>query len=469
MMEKIDFQMFIQNEKTIVILDNCTILDLYRYSPEVSKSLLNVFNSVKSKLWLPQQVYDEFSENKESVFSEQFNQFKNIATQVNQKTKTMDDGLSKSFFVAKNFYYPQVNHLENLVKQKIAELKSIAETYEKNISESIAKEKEYQLSNEPNKFVEDLLNNRQVGPGFSKFEKISIYSEGNIRYKLEYPPGYKDSEKDTGNKCDTRKFGDLILWKELLKKAKDKQAPILFVTSDVKEDWWSLDSNGNIQTMHQLLSEEFQEYTGMAKEKFLMLTTGDFFELMVQMIEQATGSYKMNELISVYSLNKDIIASKLFNDSYGAHDLIDLLELNYYFANSGELQDCVSDIIQDVDVRDVLNFEIEDTVFYNDDDSIIYELLPTLLVDIEISSPAIEDLTIAYRYDVDLSFKIKITIPKKTIEEIVKENPQPIIRNLDQDEFLLVDEAIFEFYDLSITSCIETLNPFDDHIDESDN
>ena len=73
------------------------------------------YNFTKNKIYCE---YDEFSENKESVFSEQFNQFKNIATQVNQKTKTMDDGLSKSFFVAKNFYYPQVNHLENLVKQK---------------------------------------------------------------------------------------------------------------------------------------------------------------------------------------------------------------------------------------------------------------------------------------------------------------------------------------------------------------
>ena len=90
MMEKIDFQMFIQNEKTIVILDNCTILDLYRYSPEVSKSLLNVFNSVKSKLWLPQQVYDEFSENKESVFSEQFNQFKNIASVLFQQQNNLE-------------------------------------------------------------------------------------------------------------------------------------------------------------------------------------------------------------------------------------------------------------------------------------------------------------------------------------------------------------------------------------------
>jgi len=39
------------------------------------------------------------------------------------------------------------------------------------------------------------------------------------------------------------KFGDLIIWKEMIEKAKAEKRPIIFVTDDGKSDWWHIHSS----------------------------------------------------------------------------------------------------------------------------------------------------------------------------------------------------------------------------------
>lgn len=38
-----DFDNFMMDMNPIIVLDNCSILDLYRHSPDTSKSLLKVY------------------------------------------------------------------------------------------------------------------------------------------------------------------------------------------------------------------------------------------------------------------------------------------------------------------------------------------------------------------------------------------------------------------------------------------
>ena len=52
-------------------------------------------------------------------------------------------------------------------------------------------------------------------------------------------------------------YGDLILWFQIIDYAKEKKCPIIFVTNDVKEDWWQQEKDDKTKDTprHELLYE----------------------------------------------------------------------------------------------------------------------------------------------------------------------------------------------------------------------
>jgi hypothetical protein len=63
----------------------------------------------------------------------------------------------------------------------------------------------------------------KVGEGFSRKELDDIYKSGEKRYENNVPPGYKDKAKPgyyaVGDRELIRKFSDLVLWKEIIRKS----------------------------------------------------------------------------------------------------------------------------------------------------------------------------------------------------------------------------------------------------------
>src|SRR5205807_1363558 len=86
----------------------------------------------------------------------------------------------------------------------------------------------------------------------------AIRKEGEDRYAKKIPPGFEDAKKASEG---GDKFGDLIIWKEMIEKAKTDQRPIIFVTDDGKSDWWYV-HHGKKVGPHPELVEEFLGTTG---------------------------------------------------------------------------------------------------------------------------------------------------------------------------------------------------------------
>jgi hypothetical protein len=59
------------------------------------------------------------------------------------------------------------------------------------------------------------------------------YVEAEQRFRLKIPPGFRDEAKE-----DYKKYGDVVLWLQLLDHAKDSGTNIIFVTAESKTDWW---------------------------------------------------------------------------------------------------------------------------------------------------------------------------------------------------------------------------------------
>jgi hypothetical protein len=100
-----------------------------------------------------------------------------------------------------------------------------------------------------------------------------VYKEGEDRYKLRLPPGFKDSNK--GSDPNPNKiYGDLIIWKQIMEKARKDKHDIIFITDDRKEYWWHIFSGKTIGPRPEL-RQEFQTQT---KQRFYMYQADRFME-----------------------------------------------------------------------------------------------------------------------------------------------------------------------------------------------
>lgn len=98
----------------------------------------------------------------------------------------------------------------------------------------------------------------KVGAKPSAERIAAIHKEGNDRYAKKIPPGFEDAKKaaEGGDK-----FGDLVIWMEMIEKAKSDKRPVIFVTDDGKSDWWHI-HRGRKMGPHPALIEEFLATTG---------------------------------------------------------------------------------------------------------------------------------------------------------------------------------------------------------------
>ncbi|MGA4989231.1 PIN-like domain-containing protein [Nonomuraea bangladeshensis] len=80
--------------------------------------------------------------------------------------------------------------------------------------------------------------------------------------KSKFPPGYKDKGKSNSG-GDDRATGDFILWEQVLREADRRETDVLFVTGDVKEDWWRKE-HGEACGPRLELVQEMKDRTGQS-------------------------------------------------------------------------------------------------------------------------------------------------------------------------------------------------------------
>lgn len=114
----------------------------------------------------------------------------------------------------------------------------------------------------------------KVGKECSSEELKELRKEGEVRYSKQIPPGYCDAKKAKEN-TDNNSYGDLILWKQILKYALEKNKDIIFVSHDQKEDWWFKPKGKTIGPRYEL-RKEFKEKTN---QNFYMYTMESFLEI----------------------------------------------------------------------------------------------------------------------------------------------------------------------------------------------
>ncbi len=325
--------------KAVFIFDANVILDLYRLPEDARKDLLKILENeiLKTRIWLPFQAMLEFITNRLDAISDQKNKFYKVRSILEGSIKKIEEihgelvkNLDDLQLKKRHSVINPDNHIDkDLFKDAIHKLS-------KFISELDKLEKEQVDVNDTDPLQKRVLKifEKCVGLGFSKEKLDEIYKEGEQRYKDERPPGYKDTSKNGfvmfEDKKIVRKYGDLIIWKEIINKAVDENLEfIVMVTGDVKDDWWESKRGRKIGPRFELRNEIY--FGAPSVKLFHMYDTANFMShaskyLNIQVKEESINETKnLEKLVGtedrfLQNYQKEFLS--LLNEAYGsAYDL----------------------------------------------------------------------------------------------------------------------------------------------------
>jgi hypothetical protein len=245
-----------------IVIDTNVLLSLFRFKHSTSMEVLNVLEQLAEKLWMPFQIGHEFHENRFNVIS--------AAEQAYSKIdQALDKGLSDALTHLRKLEGDYRIHPVLSVAERIEALQGFFMEQRTSI-EALKKEHppERTLAVILDRVTE--LYKGRVGDSLSKDEVQKLTIEGKRRYDAKIPPGYKDCDKD-----DSKRYGDLSIWMQIIKFASAKKRPVIFVTEDIKEDWWHRIAGKTIGPRPELRREMYQE----AGVPFYMYTLTGFLEL----------------------------------------------------------------------------------------------------------------------------------------------------------------------------------------------
>lgn len=293
-MEYKEFEGLIKHSEVRIIIDTNILLDLVRYPIYMSKNILEIFNKCIDLLWMPYQVFNEYESNKNKVFGDYKKKYQHFQNDLLNCAGNFEKNIKKILDSGNRYNYHGLEDLEYHINKSLDILRNNIKNYKNSIGTefSLTQEDNPEIIHEIEDLVKKLKDNEQTGKKLKIQEEINLIKEGEIRYKYKIPPGYKDTEKS-----DISKFGDLFIWKEIIEFSKNQPyKTILFITNDLKEDWWELGKNNKISKINSSLKREFDENCKDASIEFFSLD--EFYKLASQL-------YNLNNYQVYINLNRD--------------------------------------------------------------------------------------------------------------------------------------------------------------------
>lgn len=283
-----DLKTLLENDGYVVVLDTCVLLRVYGYSPEFSQFALACLREVSDHVVLPATVDLEYGRQHKKEFAKMERRVASAGDIVRSQVESARRKVLAACDQLVRLQYPEVDVLRGGLEDALDEaLRTVEQFYADRPALDLTSRawggKDHLLG-----FVEGLRRNGQVLPAASQEDIYRWCDEGKARYgkKDPVPPGFKDAK----NKDGVRKYSDLIIWKEVLHYAKDNRRNVVFVTDDMKADWWESDGSGGI-TFHSELVKEFgrtgQGVAGMTAQEFFENISSSYGVERTDIVEEA--------------------------------------------------------------------------------------------------------------------------------------------------------------------------------------
>jgi hypothetical protein len=139
---------------------------------------------------------------------------------------------------------------------------------------------------------------RGVGDPLPDDELVAAKKEARQRMIDRRPPGWRDANKRENP------GGDYLIWRETLREAKRRGVNVLFVTGDVKDDWWWRE-HGEAKGPLPELAHEMRQMAGvrlfMLRPESLLVHAGDILGIRVSDDTVQDAKRVTDELTRSYS------------------------------------------------------------------------------------------------------------------------------------------------------------------------
>lgn len=260
--------------EAVFSFDANVLLNLYRFTEDSRTILLNVLGKIKDRVWLTYQAAQEFHDNRCEVAMGQPRIYGEIVTILENAIKEIEKRFRRiHLFRDTELSKTVVSDLKVLVG-KMYVMKKKHPNYEEN---DILQE-----------FLAGLFQGK-VGSPYSVEEFDSKCREAAKRFEKKIPPGYEDDGDKS--KPGQKRFGDAIIWFQLMDHAKTISKPIIFLTDDDKDDWWLRVNGKRIGPRPELL----QEFLHETKQRCHIYSTDLFLELARSYLDVAIEQKTIDE------------------------------------------------------------------------------------------------------------------------------------------------------------------------------
>lgn len=291
------------DEPAIVTVDTNVLLNLYRYKKETSEELIELLEDFGEQLWIPHQVALEFARSRPSVIIEQRQAFSKLLQVIEKEMEELPIRLQANQSRSEHPTLRIGRYAEQLaeyLEQLRQEVKTEEEAYPNYLRDG-----DPILSR-----LEALFENR-VGEAPTVEELECFTAEAKERYEKKIPPGYEDADKS-----EDRRYGDFILWRQILAHVAEEKKGVILVTDERKEDWW-WKVHGETVGPQPRLRADIKEAAGVA---FHMYSSDWFMQVAAEHLKRKANEAAVTEARKVRQLDERALASSSVMDTARALD-----------------------------------------------------------------------------------------------------------------------------------------------------
>jgi len=277
-------------EDCLFIFDTNVLLNLYRYSPETTNEFLEFLDDISDRIWLPHQAGYEYQKNRLGEIANQEKSYDNLIKFIDKTQKDLKESLLSK-------RHPFLKNAKELIN-------TIGDIFDGISSRLKEKRDEYVFLNKEDNVRDKLtsLFEGKVGSAYSEAELEKIYLEGKERYNKKIPPGYMDTDKP-----EPERYGDLILWFQVIDKAKAEQRAIILIVDEKKEDWWLKSKGEIISPRPELVNEMIAD----AKVPFYIYRADPFMENAREHLKKDINQQAIDEVKEVRERDEELLKEEM--------------------------------------------------------------------------------------------------------------------------------------------------------------
>ncbi|MHB1184165.1 MAG: PIN-like domain-containing protein [Desulfobulbia bacterium] len=293
--------------EAIIVVDANVMLNLYTYSATTALEILSLLGEVGERLWMPYQVAFEYHENRCGIIIKESRRYAEIAKAL--------EAVGVALRARKQHPY--------ITADLVTKFEGIEADIKKDLAEGESKHRDLITTDSICEKITELFTGR-VGASMIDEELERIYKEGAIRYTRKIPPGFSDAKKP-----EPARYGDLVLWYQLINHAKTSKRPVILVTDDLKEDWWAFAGDRRIgprpELRHEFRRKAGQDIYIYSSDAFVDIANERWKKLSESATEEIEDASKERQQVAIEERTLKQLSCDPFEQCFKQQEMMDKL------------------------------------------------------------------------------------------------------------------------------------------------